>query len=228
VKIYADELLTREEVNNLLEGLKEKAGKLVEETVPGIIKTGELQKVLQSLLRERVPIRDMETILETLADWGTKTKDMDVLVEYVRNALRRTICSLYAMPDERGDLSLLCVTLDPALEDQINAYIDRGGQGTILNMPARIAREIATQVSEGLNTVGARGGLPVVIASPQVRNAVWQVVEPHVPVVAVLGYNEIIPGINVESVSLIGPIGQQQQNQQSQPGAGAPNPQVVA
>ncbi len=208
VKIYADELLTREEVNNLLEGLKEKAGKLVEETIPGIIKTGELQKVLQSMLRERVPIRDMESILETLADWGTKTKDLDVLVEYVRNALRRTICGMYAIPNEVGDMNLLCVTLDPGLEDQINAYIDRGGQGTTLNMPARIAREVATKIAEGLGSVNARGGLPVVIASPQVRNAVWQIIEPHVPAVAVLGYNEIVPGINVESVSLITPIGQ--------------------
>ncbi len=226
VKTYADELLTREEVNNLLEGLKEKAGKLVEETVPGIIKTGELQKVLQSLLRERVPIRDMETILETLADWGTKTKDLDVLVEYVRNGLRRTICSMYALQDEQGDLSLLCVTLDPGLEDQINSYIERGGQGTTLNMPARIAREIATKVAEGLGSVGARGGLPVVIASPQVRNAVWQIVEPHVPVVAVLGYNEVVAGINVESVALIAPIGQETTPVQPQ-GVGA-SPQVVA
>ncbi len=230
VKTYADELLTREEVNNLLEGLKEKAGKLVEETVPGIVKTGELQKVLQSLLRERVPIRDMETILETLADWGTKTKDMDVLVEYVRNALRRTICSIYAMPDDRGDLNLLCVTLDPGLEDQINAYIERGGQGTTLNMPARIGREIATKVAQGLGEVNARGGLPVVIASPQVRNAVWQIVEPHVPAVAVLGYNEIVPGINVESVALIGPIGPEEvgSSAMSAPGPGQASPQGVA
>jgi flagellar biosynthesis protein FlhA len=226
VKIYADELLTREEVNNLLEGLKEKAGKLVEETVPAIIKTGELQKVLQSLLRERVPVRDMETILETLADWGTKTKDMDVLVEYVRNALRRTICSMYAAPDEHGDLSLLCVTLDPGLEDQINSYIDRGGQGTTLNMPARIAREIATKIAEGLGSVGARGGMPVVIASPQVRNAVWQVIEPHVPAVAVLGYNEIVPGINVESVALITAIGQSDPS--NQPAGVGAVPQGVA
>jgi len=226
VKTYADELLTREEVNNLLEGLKEKAGKLVEETIPAIIKTGELQKVLQSLLRERVPIRDMETILETLADWGTKTKDMDVLVEYVRNGLRRTICSMYVAPDDTGEQILYCVTLDPGLEDQINAYIDRGGQGTTLNMPARIAREIATKIADGLNLVGARGGLPVVIASPQVRNAVWQVIEPHVPVVAVLGYNEIVPGINVESVALITPVGQDNAGQQPV-GVGS-SPQVVA
>lgn len=210
VKAYADELLTREEVNNLLEGLKEKAGKLVEETIPGVIKTGELQKIMQSLLRERVPIRDMESVLETLADWGTKTKDLDVLVEYVRNGLRRTICAQYATPDDDGNLRLLCVTLDPNLEDQINAYIDRGAQGTTMNMPARIARDIAVQISNGLNQVTMQGGLPVVIASPQVRHSVWQIIEPHVPAVAVLGYNEIVPGIDVESLALIEPIGQKQ------------------
>tara|TARA_E500000318_G_scaffold14854_2_gene14636 strand:+ start:28124 stop:30295 length:2172 start_codon:yes stop_codon:yes gene_type:complete len=214
VKTYADELLTREEVNNLLEGLKEKAGKLVEETIPAVIKTGELQKILQSLLRERVPIRDMECVLETLADWGTKTKDLDVLVEYVRNGLRRTICAMYASTDENGGQRLLCVTLDPNLEDQINAYIDRGAQGTTMNMPARVAREIATQISTGLQQVTMAGGMPVVIASPQVRQAVWQVIEPHVPAVAVLGYNEIVPGIDVESLALIEPLGQQNQSQQ--------------
>jgi flagellar biosynthesis protein FlhA len=213
VKTYADELLTREEVNNLLEGLKEKAGKLVEETVPAIIKTGELQKILQSLLRERVPVRDMECVLETLADWGTKTKDLDVLVEYVRNGLRRTICAMYATPDDHGGHRLLCVTLDPGLEDQINAYIDRGAQGTTMNMPARVAREIATQMSDGLQQVTMAGGMPVVIASPQVRQAVWQIIEPHVPAVAVLGYNEIVPGIDVESLALIEPLGQSGQPQ---------------
>ncbi len=214
VKTYADELLTREEVSNLLEGLKEKAAKLVEEAVPGIIKVGELQKVLQSLLRERVPVRDIETILETLADWGTKTKDLDVLVEYARNALRRTICSLYADSNDEGKLSLVCVTLDPRLEDQIGSYIDRGAAGTVLNVPARVAREIANQVSNELSAVMAQGRLPVVIASPQVRNAMWQILEPHIPGVAVLGYNEIVTGIEVESVGLVGPLGEQNASQQ--------------
>ncbi|MFK7758805.1 MAG: flagellar biosynthesis protein FlhA [Phycisphaerales bacterium] len=207
VKTYADELLTREEVNNLLEGLKEKAAKLVEEAVPSIIKVGELQKVLQSLLRERVPVRDIESILETLADWGTKTKDLDVLVEYARNALRRTICAQYADTNEEGKLTLVCVTLDPRIEDQISAYIDRGAAGTVLNVPARVARDIAESVGNELGSVMARGRLPVVIASPQVRNAVWQILEPHVPGVAVLGYNEVVSGIDVESVGLVGPMG---------------------
>src|SRR4051812_25857586 len=98
VRQHAGELLTRTEVVNLLEELKKKSPKLVEETVPGAVKTGDLQKILQNLLRERVPVRDLETILETLADWGPRTKDLDVLTEYVRNALRRTICLQHAGP----------------------------------------------------------------------------------------------------------------------------------
>lgn len=207
VKQHAEELLTRQEVNNLLEGLKEKAGKLVEETIPSIVKPSDVQKVLQSLLRERVPVRDMETIVETLADWGTKTQDADVLVEYARNALRRTICAQYAAPDETGTMTLACVTLDPALEDQIDAYIERGGHGTSLHMPANIAKQIADRVAASLQQVSAAGRLPVVIASPTVRSVVWQIVSPHVPGLAVLGYNEVVTGVEVESLGLVGPIG---------------------
>ncbi len=210
VKTHADELLTRQEVSNLLEGLKAKASKLVEDTVPAIVKLGDLQKILQALLRERVAIRDMETILETIADWGAKTNDADVLVEYVRNALRRSICAQYAAPDDDGKLTLTCVTLDPALEDQIDAYIERGGHGTSLHMPARVARQIAEKVATQLQSVAARGRLPVVIASPPVRAVVHQIVGPHVPGLAVLGYNEVVSGIEVESVGLVTPIADKQ------------------
>ena len=203
VKTHADELLTREEVNNLLEGLKEKAKKLVEETVPAVIRVGELQKVLQNLLKERVPIRDMETILETLADWAPKSKDLDVLTEYVRHALRRTICQQYAVPDGSGALRLVCVTLDPSFEDQINAYIDRGGGVTTVNMPARAAAQFADRIIAELHKVTAAGHRPVVIASPQVRAVVRQILEPRLPSAAVLGYNEIATGVEVESVALV-------------------------
>ncbi|MEZ6318025.1 MAG: flagellar biosynthesis protein FlhA [Phycisphaerales bacterium] len=206
VKKHADELLTRSEVANLIEGLKEKAPKLVEETVPAIIKPGELQKVLQNLLRERVPIRDLETVLEVLADWAPKTKDLDVLTEYVRNGLRRSICQQHAELADDGKLRLVCVTLDPALEDQIEAYIDRGQAGTTVNMPARVAARVAEKISAGLAKATSAGHTPVVIASPQVRAVVRQVIEPHVPMVAVLGYNEVVSGVEVESVALIAPI----------------------
>lgn len=207
VKTHADELLTREEVGNLLTQLKEKSPKLVEEVVPGVVKAGDLQSVLQSLLRERVPIRDMETILETLGDWGTKTKDVDVLVEYVRHALRRVICQLHSSPatEQGGKPRLVCVTLDPSLEDLIAAHIDRSGGGTTVNMPARTANTIAREIMQALGPVVNAGNSPVVIASPQVRAVVRQIVQPHLPNIVVLGYNEIVPEVEVESMGLVSP-----------------------
>ncbi|MFG0306365.1 MAG: flagellar biosynthesis protein FlhA [Phycisphaerales bacterium JB040] len=206
VRKHADELLTREEVNNLIEGLKEKAAKLVEDTIPGVVKVGTLQKILQNLLRERVPIRDIETIVETLADWGGKTDDPEILTEYARNGLKRTICQQHAATADDGSLRLVCVTLDPSLEDQINAHVDRGAAGTVVNMPARTAQLIAGEIARHLEKVTEAGHHPVVIASPQVRAVVFQILEPHVPQVAVLGYNEIVSGVEVESVGLAAPI----------------------
>ncbi|MEO1130798.1 MAG: flagellar biosynthesis protein FlhA, partial [Planctomycetota bacterium] len=206
---HADELLTRDEVNNLIENLKKHAPKLVEETIPAIITPGELQKVLQALLRERAPIRDLETIVEVLGDWGPKTKDVDVLVEYVRNGLRRCICHQHATPVDptdptrAGQLQLVCVTLDPELEDFISGYIDRTGGGTTLSIPATAARAVAGRVSEALEPVTRGGHQPVVIASPPVRAPVRQILEPYIPNVTVLGYNEIVPGIDVESMGLV-------------------------
>ncbi len=211
VRSHADELLTREEVNNLLTQLRQRAAKLVEDTVPKVIGPGELQKVLQALLRERVPIRDLETVLETLSDWSGKTKDLEVLTEYVRNGLRRSICQQFAAPADAGSPGaarrspwrIVCVTLDPSLEDLINGYIDRSPAGTMLTMPASVAGMIARRIGDALKPVTGAGHQPVVIASPQVRAQVRQVLEPFVPNVAVLGYNEIVPGIEVESMGLV-------------------------
>ncbi len=205
VKTQAAELLSREEVNNLIEQLKEKAPRLVEEVIPAIVKPGELQRVMQNLLKERVPVRDLETIVETLGDWATRTKDIDVLTEYVRNGLRRAICQQYAIaPEEPGDPhKIVCVTLDPTFEDQVNAYIDRSQGGTTLAMPAQVASKLARSVAQSLEPVIAAGHQPVVIASPQVRATVRQILEPHIPTAAVLGYNEIVSGVEVESMGLV-------------------------
>jgi flagellar biosynthesis protein FlhA len=205
VKQHASELLTRDEVVNVVEELKKKAPKLVEETIPSVIKMADLQKILQNLLRERVPIRDMETIVETLGDWAGKTKDLDVLTEYVRNGLRRVICQQYSVPPDAagGKPRIVCITLDPGLEDQINAFIDRGPAGTALTMPARVAARISEAIVRQLAQVTAAGHQPLIIASPAVRAIVRQILEPSVPTVAVLGYNEIVPNIEVESLGLV-------------------------
>jgi len=216
VKSHAHELLTRDETSNLITQVKQKSPKLVEEVLGGekpMVKPGEIQKVLQNLLRERVPIRDMETIVETLGDWIGRTRDLDVLTEYVRNALRRTICNQYvemvASRDERdldGSRSaprLFCVSLDPALEDQISSFIDRGQEGTTMSMPPAVANRITTALIRELQALIQAGHQPVVLASPQVRAQVRRLLEPHLPNAAVLGYNEVSKGVDVESMGLV-------------------------
>ncbi len=205
VKTHADELLTREEVNNLIEGVKQRSPKLVEEVIPGIAKAADLQRVLQNLLRERVPVRDLDTIIETLGDWMPKTSDLDVATEYVRNALRRTICMQHAGQETGVNARpvLACVTLDPGFEARVESYIDRGAAGTSVNMPARVSATLAAKVVEGLQRVTNAGHPPVVIASPTVRAVVFQIVSPHLPGVAVLGYNEVVDDVEVQSLALI-------------------------
>ena len=216
VKNHGYELLTREETNNLIDQLKQQAPKLTQEVLLGdtpLIKAGELQKVLQNLLSERVPIRDLESIVETLGDWAPRTKDLDVLTEYVRNALRRTICNQYvALEPAAEDIGieggrtvsrLYCVSLDPVLEDQINAYIQRSAEGTSMTMPPAVANRITTAIVQEIQALVAVGRQPVVLASPQVRAQVRRLIEPHLPNVAVLGYNEVSKGVEVESLGLV-------------------------
>ncbi|MCG3180655.1 MAG: Flagellar biosynthesis protein FlhA [Phycisphaerae bacterium] len=199
IKSHAHELLTRQQTHTLLETLKEKATQLVEEVVGAKLETGEIQKVLQNLLHERVSIRDMETILETIGDWAARTKDVDVLTEYVRNALARSICAQYA--DENGRIH--CVTLDPALEDLINSHIERTEYSSALTLPPMLAARISERIGRELGKVLSAGRPAVVLCSPQVRAAVKQLIEPSLPSAAVLAYNEIVKSMAVESLGMV-------------------------
>ncbi len=203
VRRHADELLTREEVSALVDQLKEKAPRLVEEVIPSQLKIGELQKVLQSLLREGVSIRDLETIIETLGDWSTHTRDADVLVEYVRHALRRSICTGHAELDESGRPRLHVVTMDPDVEERIGAHVDRGAAGTTVAVPARLAGEVARGVAEAARPLSDAGRPVIVVSSPTVRAPLRQILQPHLAGVVVLGYNELADGFDVQSVGLV-------------------------
>jgi flagellar biosynthesis protein FlhA len=201
IKQHAAELLTRQETNRLLDNLKQKSPKAVEDLIPELLKVGEVQKVLQNLLRERVPIRDLETILETLGDWAPRTKDADVLTEYARNALARTICHLHRDENNR----LCCVTLDPKLEELINGHIERSERLTYLTLPPAVQNRIVEAINAQINqAIPASGGrAPVVLCSPQVRTWVRRLIEPAMPQVAVLAYNEIVRGVEVKSLGLV-------------------------
>jgi flagellar biosynthesis protein FlhA len=200
IKSHAYELLTRQETKNLLDNLKTRLPALVEEVIPTQIKPGELQKVMQNLLRERVPVRDLETIIETLGDYSARTKDLDVLTEYVRNSLARTICKQYVDETDK----IWCLTLDPALEDLINGHLDRGERGTTNTMPPATAQQIVKQISNKVLELTQAGRSAVVLCGPQVRAAVRKMIEVSIPHAAVLAYNEIVPEVSVEAVGLVG------------------------
>jgi flagellar biosynthesis protein FlhA len=200
IKSHAYELLTRQEVKNLLDNLKQRSPALVEEVVPAQVKPGELQKVMQNLLRERVPVRDLETILETLGDYAGRTKDLDVLTEYVRNALGRAICKQYVDDRDR----LWCLTLDPALEELINGHLDRGERGTTNTMPPQTAQQVVNQIAAKAAELTQTGRSAVILCGPQVRMALRRMVESSLPHVAVLAFNEVAPEITVEAVALVG------------------------
>jgi flagellar biosynthesis protein FlhA len=197
IKRHAHELLTRQEVKNLIENLKQKSPALVEEVIPTQIKPGELQRVMQNLLRERVPVRDLETIVETLGDWHSRTKDLDVLTEYCRNALARTICKQYVDETDK----LWCVTLDPAVEDLIIGHIDR--EKNTNSMPPQTQQTIVRRVADKVAELTQMGRNAVVLCSPQIRAPLRRMIEAAIPQVAVMGYNEVVADIQVEAVGLV-------------------------
>lgn len=199
IKANAAELLTRQELNALLDNVKEKAPAVVEEVVGGTLKAGDVQKVLQALLEERVPIRDMETILETLGDWGARTQDLEVLTEYVRNALARTICAQYRDEQDR----IRCITLDPAVEDTINRHVQRTERGCFLALPPTLASQIIQAIADQLTKLTELGAHPVILCSPQIRLPLRRLLTPTLKNIVVLAYNEIVQGAQIESLAMV-------------------------
>jgi flagellar biosynthesis protein FlhA len=200
IKSHAYELLTRQETKNLLENLKARVPALIEEVIPTQIKPGELQKVMQNLLRERVPVRDLETILETLGDYAARTKDLDVLTEYTRSALARTICKQYVDDKDR----LWCLTIDPSLEDLINGHVERTERGATNTMPPQTAQQIVRRIAAKTQELTQTGRQAVVLCSPQIRQILRRMIESSLAHVAVLAYNEIVSEVSVEAVALVG------------------------
>lgn len=201
IRRHADELLTRQQTHKLLETLKEKSPKAVEDVIPDVVNVGDLQRVLQGLLRERVPIRDLEAILESLGEWGRRTKDTDILIEYARHTLARTICQMYK--DDHNVIRV--ITLDPKIEDLINAHLERNDRGGYLSLPpgtqARLVAAIRGRVEQAMPQAG--GQMVVVLCSPQVRMWVRKLIEPTMAQIPVLAFNEVVRGIEVQSLGLV-------------------------
>ncbi|MEM7168393.1 MAG: flagellar biosynthesis protein FlhA [Planctomycetota bacterium] len=198
IRDHASELLTREEVARLLDKLKEEAPSLVQEVVPDVLKAGEIQKVLQNLLKEKVSIRDQEAILECLADWAPKSRDPEILTEYVRNALGRSICRQYT-----GEgTALHVVTVDPKLEDYIQNATEHTDRGSFLRLSPEMLTPVVQVFSKAIEKLVAGGHPAIVLTAPQTRLQIRRMLENAIPGVVVLSYNEVVRGISVEALAV--------------------------
>jgi flagellar biosynthesis protein FlhA len=198
IKSHAYELLGRQETKSLLDTVSKTHPKVVEDLVPKILSIGEVQKVMQNLLKERVTIRDAVTILETLADYGSYTKDVAALTEYCRQSLGRSICKSYQTDD--GDLPVF--TISPELERNISDGVVHSDQGSYLALEPRQAKDIITRFRHTVETAGSAGN-PVILCSPNVRMYVRQLIERFLPNVAILSHSEIPPSIRVLSLGMV-------------------------
>jgi flagellar biosynthesis protein FlhA len=200
VRDHSAELLTRQQVHMLLDHLKESSPKVVEELIPDVLKTSQIHQVLGNLLRERVPIRDLEIIIESLGDFADRTKDLGILTEYVRNALARTLCQQYR---DRNRV-LHVVTFDPALEDVLAAGFDYGERGLVIKLSPQVAEAVARELAVQLETLVTAGHSPIVLCGPQVRAGLKQVTAAALPRLVVMSLNEVTRDTEVESVGQVG------------------------
>jgi flagellar biosynthesis protein FlhA len=196
---HAEELLTREVTKQLIEQLKKGSPTVVEELIPGLMKLSEVQQVLQNLLREDVPIRQLGVILETLGDFAHRVKDPIWLTEYVRHRLARTISHRYR--DSAGILKV--VTLDPAMEDRITAGSEQTERGIFLRMSPETINKTCQRIAEHLKKLELQSRPLCVLVSPKIRVPLRQMTQENLPHVRILSYNEISRDTNVESVSMV-------------------------
>ena len=198
LKQNAHDIINRHDVNELIENIKKNNNTLVEELIPDILSVGEVQKVLQNLLRERVPIRDLVTILEVLADNAPKTKDAGILTEFVRSALFKVISKPFI--DDKNVINSLI--LDPDLENYLTANLECD-EKTELNLQPDTLRNIFQILKDEIDKMSRAGFLPLLLCSPVLRSGLRQVTEKTFPQLAVLSYDEIPGDANIQSFGVI-------------------------
>lgn len=200
IKEHIHELLGRQEVKTLLDSLRESHPAVVDELVPTILGLGQVQRILANLLRERVSIRDLVTILETLADYGPLTKDTDILTEYVRQALARQISQQYR--PESGPLPVL--TLDPRLEELLRNALQKTDYGNYLALAPQEAEKLFRAVEDEFQGAVDRGYQPVLLCSPVIRFYLRRFLEKQFPRLPVLSYNELEADLEVQVIGRVG------------------------
>ena len=201
IRSNAADLLTRQETRQLLDQLKEVNAAVVDEVVPDVLSVGEIQRVLQSLLREGVSVRDLGAVVEAIGDKARLTRDVAMLAEYARQALGRTIVAPYL----DGENTLRALALDPSLEQEIAESLVQTADGEFLAMDPARAHALVEASSEIVEHALAAGGRPVLLCSARVRRHLRRLCEQRLPQLAVCSYNEISPGVSVETIGVLDP-----------------------
>ena len=196
VRSFLPDLLTRQQVKEMLDHIAQTDPKLIEELVPKLVAIGDVQRVLRQLLRERVPVRDLTTILEAIADAAVGTKDPDAIAEAVRKSLGRTICRPFQ--NDQGELS--AVTLAPALEQKLLSAVTRSETGSVLALDPPDAHDLATRISRALQVKLAQ---PVLLCHSTLRPHLWRLFSRVLPHLAVLSHDEVPPHIRISATSVL-------------------------
>jgi flagellar biosynthesis protein FlhA len=199
IRAHAADLLTRQETRQLLDQLKEVNAAVVDEVVPDVLGVGEIQRILQSLLREGVSIRDLGAVVEAVGDKARLTRDPAMLAEYARQALGRTIVA----PSLDGEGVLRAIALDPSLEQEIAEALVQTADGEFLAFDPNRATGLVNACAEQVDAALARGGRPVLLCSARVRRHLRRLTEQRLPQMSVCSYNEIVPGVSVETVAIL-------------------------
>lgn len=199
IRQHISELLTRQDVQNLINNIKESNPSLVDELTPKLLGLGEIQKVLQNLLKEGISIRDLLSIFETLADHATVTRDTDVLTEYVRQSLKRAISAKYFDANEATSV----VTLDPKIEQEIMNSVKQTEQGAYLTLDPDRTKEIMKSVGDEIAKLENLGRNPIIITSPIVRMYFKKLTEDYYQDLIVVSYNEIDSNVELQSVGMV-------------------------
>ena len=199
IKGHLDELLTRQDVQNLINNVKENNTTLIDELVPKLLGVGEIQKVLQNLLAEGISIRDLVTIFETLADYAATTRDTDVLTEYVRQRLKRAISNIYFA---EGDMTTV-VTLDPKIEQDIMNSVKQTEQGAYITLDPATTKKILNSVEKEMKKLEEQGKAPIIITSPIVRMYFKKLTKDYFKDLIVISYNEIESDVELQSIGMV-------------------------
>ncbi|WP_313341551.1 flagellar biosynthesis protein FlhA [Sedimentibacter sp.] len=198
IRTHAHELLSRQDLNQLINNVKKSNESLVEEVVPGVVSQGNLQKILGNLLKEGIPIKDMETIFETISDYGTSVKDTEMLTEYVRQALKRTITHKWSVGGQ-----IKVITLSTDIEKLILNAISKNEKGSYLSIEPELLQNIVSQLIDYINKLKSEMNIPIVLTSPFVRSYFRKLLDQFYPKAVVLSFNEIDNSVQIQALGNI-------------------------